>query len=84
MKCEALKEHFNKFMTRLESVTIHLTAESLHKADSKDLIKICSTTPDLYEGIELVLRSAYVAAVKVNVESIAESVISVYIRHNSD
>ena len=38
----------------------------------------------LYEGIELIMQSVFVAAIKISVESVAESVISVYNRHNSD
>ena len=56
----------------------------MHEKDSKDLINLFSCTPSLYEGIELIMQSAYVAAIKVSVESVAESVISVYNRHNSD
>ena len=79
-----LEDQFYKFTKRLEIVTSHETAKSLHEKDSKDLINLFSCTPSLYEGIELIMQSAYVAAIKVSVESVAESVISVYNRHNSD
>ena len=42
-----------------------------------------SSSPSMYEGIELVLRATFEASIKLSVESVAESVISVYNLHNS-
>ena len=53
------------------------------KTDPKDLIKLLSSSPSLYEGIEILLRATYEACIKISVESVAESVLSVYNSHNS-
>ena len=79
-----LEKQFYKFTHRLDTLVSHQSTDSLHNSDSKELIKIFSTLPSLYEGIEMVMQCAYVASIKVSVESIAESVISVYNRHNND
>ena len=55
----------------------------LEKTDSKELIQTFGSSPSLYEGIEFVMRATYEASVKLNVESVAESVISVYKLHNN-
>ena len=56
---------------------------NLKKTDSKELIQTFGSSPSLYEGIELVMRATYEASVKLSVESVAESVISVYNLHNN-
>ena len=81
---DMLEEQFYKFTQRIESVTNHQSIDDLYKSDSKELKKIFSTSPSLYEGIEMIMQRTFVAAIKVSVEYIAETVISVYNRHNSD
>ena len=80
---EELQEQFYKLIIRLHMVTKGKTYKELEITNSKDLIKHFSTSPALYEGIELVLRATYEASIKLSVESVAESVISVYNLHNS-
>ena len=70
-------------MKRLDTVTQHKSNNQLEDTDSKDLLKLLSSSPSLYEGIELVLRAAFEASIKLSVESVAESVISVYNLHNT-
>ena len=70
-------------MKRLDTVTQHKSNNQLEETDSKDLLKLLSSSPSLYEGIELVLRAAFEASIKLSVESVAESVISVYNLHNT-
>ena len=41
------------------------------------------TNPELYRGIELIMLATLVGAIKIGVESVAESVISKYSIHNS-
>ena len=81
---DMLEEQFYKFTQRLESVTNHQSIDNLYKSDSKRLIKIFYTSPSLYEGIEMIIQCTYVADINVSVESIAETVISVYNRQTSD
>ena len=89
--CRSLKEidsielesQFYTFLKRLEVATKHENDQNLEKTDPKDLIHNFSSLPGLYEGIELVMRATYEACVKISVESVAESVISVYNQHNS-
>ena len=70
---EILEDQFYTFLQRLESETQKQTIESLSKTDSMELIKSFSTSPTLYEGIELVMQATFVGAIKTSVESIAES-----------
>ena len=62
---------------------MYLSNENLEKTDSKDLINLFSTAEHLYEGIELFMRACYEACVKIIVESVGESVISVFNKHNN-
>ena len=78
-----IKNQFYKFTKRLEKITQHKSYEQLEKTDSKELIQTFGSSPSLYEGIELVMRATYEASVKLSVESVAESVISVYNLHNN-
>lgn len=80
---EELQTQFYKLIKRLHMVTKDKSYKELEKTDSKELIKQFSKSKELYEGIELVLRATYEASVKLSVESIAESVISIYNLHNS-
>ena len=78
-----IENQFYKFTKRLEKITQHKSYEQLEKTDSKELIQTFGSSPSLYEGIELVMRATYEASVKLSVESVAESVISVYNLHNN-
>ena len=62
-------------------LTKYKTDKQFEETDSKDLIKQFSTTKSLYEGIELIMRATYEAVIKLSVESVAESIISVYNLH---
>ena len=80
---EELRNQFYKLTKRLAILTKDKSIKELEEINSKDLIKRISSSPELYEGIELVLRATYEASIKLSVESVAESVISVYNLHNS-
>ena len=80
---EEMQDQFYKLIKCLHMVNKGKTYKELQQTNSKDLIKHFSTSPALYEGIELVLRATYEASIKLSVESVAESVISVYNLHNS-
>ena len=56
--------------------------EDMKKVESKDLIKHFMITPNLYQGIEMVMQGTAVGAIKISVESVVESVISKYVIHN--
>ena len=45
---------------------------ALNKTDSKELITLFSSYPNLYEQVELVIQATFVGAIKTSVESIAE------------
>ena len=51
--------------------------EQIEVADSKQLIQTFGSSPDLYEGIELIMRATYEVSLKVSVESVDKSVISI-------
>ena len=59
------------------------TDEEIKSLDSKELIKTFLKDPKLYKEIEMVMDITLVAAIKVSVESVAESIISKYSIHNS-
>ena len=80
---EELENQFCRLTKRLSILTKDISIKQLEEINSKDLIKQISSSPTLYEGIELVLRATYEASIKLSVESVAESVISVYNLHNS-
>ena len=81
---EVLEDQFSMFLKKLECITKHDSTEKIQSYDSKEIIRIFSSKPDLYKGIEHVMQAAYVGAINTSVESIAESIISIYNRHNSD
>ena len=41
--------------------------EQIEVADSKQLIQTFGSSPDLYEGIELIMRATYEVSLKVSV-----------------
>ena len=78
-----IENQFCIFTRRLENITQHKTYEQIENTDSKELIQTFGSSSSLYEGIELVMRATYEASLKVSIESVAESVISVYNLHNN-
>ena len=79
---DEIQSQFYVFLKRLEIVTKADTNEILDKKDPKELIKLFSSSPQLYEGIELLMRATYEACIKISVESVAESIIYIYNQHN--
>ena len=73
-----MKENFAKFLNALESYTKNVEVKDL---DSKTIIKDFLKKPELYRGVELTLHSVTVAAVKISVESVVESLVSRYEQH---
>ena len=47
------------------------------------MITLFSSSPNLYEQIELVMQATFAGAIKTSVEWIAESMISLFNNHNS-
>ena len=82
---DEIQSQFYVFLKRLEIVTKADTNEILDKKDPKELIKLFSSSPQLYEGIELLMRATYEACIKISVESVgdSESIISIYNQHQS-
>ena len=78
-----MEQQFNTFLHRLHSVTQFKPCNDLEKSDPKEIIKYFMQHEKLYIGIELVMQATAVASVKISVESIVESFISVYNIHNS-
>ena len=76
---EAIKENYMKFLCKLENHTLKTREKDL---DSLNLIKdFLNTNYHLYEGVELILHIITVAAVKISVESLVESLVSRYKIH---
>ena len=67
----------------MKDVTKNYSVEKLDKLDPKELIKIFMRSEKLYKGIELIMQACAVGAIKISVESVAESMISKYNIHNS-
>ncbi|CAB4032571.1 Hypothetical predicted protein [Paramuricea clavata] len=81
---QEIVRQYKIFVRRLASKTEAIAIPELQKMDSKDLIKKFLTSGgELYVGCEMVVEAIVVAAIKMTVESIAESVISRYNTHNS-
>ena len=59
------------------------TLDALIKTDSKELITLFYSSPNLYEQIDIVIVTV-MGATNSSIESIAESMISVFNNHNSD
>ena len=79
-----IEQQFKIFLQRLHDVTQFRTCEDIEKLDPKEIIKHFMQHEHLYSGVELVMNATAVAAIKMSVESIAESYISVYNIHNND
>ena len=78
-----LENQFATFINRLGKVVEQKSIEEIDKIDPKKLIKQFMNDPTLYEGVEMVMQATLAAAIKMSVESIAESVISKYANHNT-
>ena len=83
VKSEELENQFSKFLDRLYTEFKDKTLVDVKEADSKQIIKTFMRTPALYREIEMVLQATVIGAIKISVESVAESIISKYALHNS-
>lgn len=81
---EDIEKQFKIFLQRLHNITQYRTYNDLEKSDPKEMIRYFMQHEHLYSGVELVMNATAVAAIKLSVESIAESYISIYNIHNSD
>ena len=81
---EDIEKQFKIFLQRLHNITQYRTYNDLEKSDPKEMIRCFMQNEHLYSGVELVMNATAVAAIKLSVESIAESYISIYNIHNSD
>ena len=70
-------------MDRLYKEFGNKTLDDIKEADSKQIMKTFMRTPALYREIEMVLQATVIGAIKISVESVAESIISKYALHNS-
>jgi hypothetical protein len=73
-----IKENFAKFLKVVEK---YIKGREVEKLDSKEIIKDFLREPELYSGVELTLHCVTVAAVKMSVESVVESLVSRYENH---
>ena len=80
---EVIENQFRVFLNRLQNETKSRPSDDLEKSDPKHLIQRFIKNEHLYAGIEMVMQATAVAAVKMSVESIAESFISIYNLHNN-
>ena len=80
---ECLKLQHIRFVKNLKELTKDKSLENLKKLDSKQLIKMFVDDKELVIGVEFIIHSVFVSAIKVSVESIAESVISKFALHSS-
>ena len=76
---ETIILQFQEFLVRLEHVARNKTNDDL---DSKDLIKLfLHSDKELYKGIEMIIHSICVSAVKISVESVIELLTSKFEIH---
>ena len=76
---ETIILQFQEFLVRLEHVARNKKNDDL---DSKDLIKLfLRSDKELYKGIEMIIHSICVSAVKISVESVIESLTSKFEIH---
>ena len=80
---EELKNQFSTFLERLGKVVENKSMEELLRIDAKDLIKTIMRNSNQYKGIEMIIQATIIGAIKISVESVAESIISKYGIHNS-
>ena len=65
---DEIQSQFYVFLKRLEIVTKADTNEILDKKDPKELIKMFSSSSQLCEGIELLMKATYESCIKISVE----------------
>ena len=76
---ETIILEFQEFLVRLEHVGRNKKNDDL---DSKDLVKLLlRSDKELYKGIEMIIHSICVSAVKISVESMIESLTSEFEIH---
>ena len=80
---EVMKSQFKTFLHRLYSLTKDKSVEQLENIDAKELLKNFMRKETYYDGIEMIMQATAVSSIKLSVESIAESFISIYNIHNS-
>lgn len=77
---DVLNAQFNDLVCRIESLVP--TNTNVQNIDSKDIIKsLIKESTECYKGIERLVPTICCASVKVSVESVIESLISVYEFH---
>ena len=77
---DVLNAQFNDLVCRIESLVP--TNTNVQNIDSKDIIKsLIKESTECYKGIEMLVQAICCASVKVSVESVIESLISVYEFH---
>ena len=79
----SIEAQFKVFLKRLDIETKLISVEDLESSDPKHIIKTFMKREDLYDGIEIIMQATAVSAIKLSVESIVESFISVYNLHNN-
>ena len=70
---ECLKLQHIRFLKNLKELTKYISLENLKKLDPKQLIKMFVDDKELVIGVEFIIHSVFVSAIKVSVDSIAES-----------
>ena len=80
---EDMENQFKLFLQRLHSVSQFKICQDIEESDPKQIIKHFMQHEHLYKDIELIMQATAVASIKLGVESIAESYISVYNLHNT-
>ena len=74
-----LKMQHNLFLKKLLEIYNSMSQDKLNEIKSIDVIKrFLSKNEKLYEGIEFIMHSISAACVAISVESIVESVVSIY------
>ena len=74
-----LKMQHNLFLKKLLEIYNTMSQDELNEIKSIDVIKrFLSKNEKLYEGIEFIMHSISAACVAISVESIVESVVSIY------
>ena len=76
---EVLKMQHNKFLKTILNEYDNMSQAELENLTSMDIIKkLMGSNLKLYEGIELIMHTISAASVAISVESIVESVVSIY------
>ena len=72
---DSIESQFRIFLKRLQNKTKDKTSETIEESDPKELIKQFMKKEELYSRIELIMQATAVSAVKMSIESLAESFI---------